>query len=92
MIDAAHAALLRALFSTHSYKAGSKIKVKNVELNTPPITTVANGLCTSAPALLASAIGTNPKLATSAVISTGRNRVSAPSRTASATPWPRSRN
>lgn len=54
----------------------------------PPITTVASGRCTSAPAPVASAIGTKPRDATSAVISTGRSRVSAPSRTASATGSP----
>ena len=45
----------------------------------PPMTTLASGRCTSAPAPVASAIGTNPRQATSAVISTGRSRVSAPS-------------
>jgi hypothetical protein len=49
----------------------------------PPITTVASGRCTSAPVLTAKAIGTNPKEATNAVISTGRKRVNAPCRTAS---------
>jgi hypothetical protein len=34
----------------------------------PPITTVAKGRCTSAPVLVAIAIGMNPRLATSAVI------------------------
>ena len=46
----------------------------------PPITTVASGLCTSAPVPVFSAIGINPRLATSAVINTGRNRTKAPSR------------
>ena len=36
-------AFLPALFSTHSYNTGSRIRVKMVELSTPPITTVANG-------------------------------------------------
>ena len=45
----------------------------------PPITTVAKGLCTSAPVPTLSAIGMKPKLATSAVINTGRNLVMAPS-------------
>src|SRR6266851_666036 len=59
---------------------------------TPPITTVAKGLCTSAPAPVAIAIGIKPSDATSAVISTGLSRVSAPSRTASTrgSPSPRS--
>ena len=43
------------------------------------MTTVASGRCTSAPVPVASAIGTKPSEATSAVISTGRRRVSAPS-------------
>ena len=48
----------------------------------PPITTVASGRCTSEPAPTLNAIGTKPSEATSAVISTGRRRPSAPSRTA----------
>ena len=43
----------------------------------PPITTVASGCWISAPALVAIAIGRKPRLATSAVISTGRMRTSA---------------
>ena len=38
------------------------------------MTTVARGRCTSAPVEVAIAIGTNPRLATNAVISTGRSR------------------
>ena len=49
----------------------------------PPMTTVASGRCTSAPAPVAIAMGTKPNEATSAVIRTGRNRVRAPSSTAS---------
>ena len=48
----------------------------------PPITTVASGRCTSDPAPTLSAIGRKPSEATSAVISTGRRRPSAPSTTA----------
>jgi hypothetical protein len=44
------------------------------------MTTVAIGSCTSAPVPVASAIGTKPREATSTVMTTGRNRVSAPSR------------
>jgi uncharacterized protein YlxW (UPF0749 family) len=40
-----------------------------------------NGRCTSAPTLVLRAIGRNPRLATSAVISSGRSRVSAASST-----------
>ena len=56
------------------------------------MTTVASGRCTSEPAPVAIAIGTKPRLATSAVISTGRKRVSEPSSTESSTPLPSSRN
>ena len=52
----------------------------------PPMTTVASGRWTSAPAPTLKAIGTKPRLATSAVISTGRKRVSAPSRIAASRP------
>ena len=51
-------------------------------LRTPPITTVAKGLCTSAPMPVLNAIGRKPRLATKVVISTGRNRVMAASSTA----------
>ena len=42
------------------------------------MTTVASGLCTSAPVPVLSAMGTKPKLATNAVIKTGRSRIMAP--------------
>ena len=54
----------------------------------PPITTVASGRCTSAPAPVAIAIGRKPMLATSAVEMTGRSRSMAPSRTASSLAMP----
>jgi hypothetical protein len=78
--------------STHAYTVGNTNNVKIVDDTNPPITTVASGRCTSAPALRDTAIGMNPTLATNAVMSTGRNRTSAPSRTASpsARPAPRS--
>ena len=60
------------------YSAGSTSSVSRVALIRPPITTVASGFCTSAPGPVASAIGTNPSDATSAVIATGRSRVIAP--------------
>ena len=41
------------------------------------MTTVASGRCISAPSLVERAIGRNPKLATKAVIRTGRRRTSA---------------
>ena len=46
-------------------------KVRTVEVINPPMTTVANGRCTSAPMLVASAMGRKPRLATNAVIKTG---------------------
>ena len=51
----------------------------------PPITTVASGRWTSAPEPCDSAIGMKPRLATRAVVMTGRSLTSAPSRTASRT-------
>ena len=57
---------------------GKTNKVKKVAINKPPITTVANGLCTSAPSPVLSAIGKNPSEATDAVINTGRKRVLVP--------------
>ncbi|MPM79153.1 hypothetical protein SDC9_126186 [bioreactor metagenome] len=53
---------------------------------------MASGRCTSAPVPVAKAIGTNPKLATRAVIKTGRKRVSEPSVMASSSGLPSSRN
>ncbi len=49
-----------------------------VAVTKPPITTVANGRCTSAPAFVDIAIGKNPNAAAEAVSSTGRNRSVAP--------------
>ena len=43
-------------------------KVSTVEIIKPPMTTVANGRCTSAPAEVAIAIGTNPKDASSEAV------------------------
>ena len=50
------------------------MRVRSVETIRPPITTVARGLCTSAPADFAIAIGTNPSDATSPVSRTGLRR------------------
>ncbi len=61
------------LFSIIKYKMGNTKRVKKVAINKPPITTVANGRCTSAPEPLLRAIGKKPKLATKAVINTGRS-------------------
>lgn len=54
----------------------------------PPITTVASGLCTSAPVPVFSAMGRKPKLATSAIINTGRSFVNVPFTMASSIPIP----
>ena len=54
----------------------------------PPMTTVASGRCTSAPAPVAIAIGTKPSEATSAVISTGRSRVRRLRRPRRSAAWP----
>jgi hypothetical protein len=51
--------------------------VSKVEVMRPPMTTVANGRCISAPSPEDNAIGRKPKLATKAVIKTGRNRTNA---------------
>lgn len=47
-----YASLRRAnlLRSTYWYSDGTTNKVSNVDVTSPPITTVASGLCTSAPA------------------------------------------
>ena len=52
------------------YSAGRINSVSAVDNRIPPITTVARGLCTSAPVLVAKAIGRKLREATSAVIST----------------------
>jgi hypothetical protein len=57
---------------------GNMNNVKSVAENNPPMTTVANGLCTSAPEPLLKAIGKNPSDATHAVMSTGLKRIFVP--------------
>ena len=52
--------------------------VNMVEETKPPITTVAKGRCTSAPALVEIAIGKKPNAAAAAVKITGRNLSFAP--------------
>ena len=49
-----------------------------MDVNKPPTTTVASGRCVSAPTPVDSSIGTRPRIATEAVISTGRSRSAAP--------------
>ena len=62
---------------------GNTSNVSTVDETIPPMTTVASVRCTSAPVPLLRAMGTKPRLATRAVINTGRKRVMAPSTTAS---------
>ena len=64
---------LNSLVSIILYKTGKTNIVNKVAVNKPPITTVAKGLCTSAPADDEIAIGRNPKAAAAAVNNTGRN-------------------
>ncbi len=66
--------------------------MSSVDVNTPPMTTVASGRCTSEPAPVLSAIGTKPRAATSAVMRTGLSRVAAASLMASARGWPPARS
>ncbi len=73
--------LLLIPFSDNKYKIGKTISVSNVAENNPPITTVANGFCTSAPPLVDNAIGKNPSEATAAVIKTGRSLTLVPIKT-----------
>ena len=72
-IRAAFPVLMPIPFSKMTYRIGSTKSVKKVAMSKPPITTVANGRCTSAPAPLLMAIGKKPSEATKAVISTGRS-------------------
>ena len=61
-------------FSNNRYNEGKTIRVKNVATNNPPITTVAKGRCTSAPAPLLIAIGKNPEKLQLPSSAMGRNR------------------
>ena len=54
---------------------GSTASPSSVDERMPPMTTVASGRCTSAPACVEIAIGMKPTAATSAVVSTGRSTV-----------------
>ena len=53
---------------------GNTTKVNIVAVISPPITTVASGLCTSAPTLVEIAIGRNPSAAAEAVSKTALKR------------------
>ena len=54
---------------------GSTARPRSVDEMMPPMTTVASGRCTSAPAWVEIAIGMKPNAATAAVVSTGRSTV-----------------
>ena len=66
------------IFSNKIYNMGKTKSVRKVAIINPPITTVANGRCTSAPEPLLNAIGKKPRDATNAVIKTGRNLIFVP--------------
>src|SRR5690554_7705537 len=70
-------------FAARAAKVGSTSRVNAVAVNNPPITTVASGFCTSAPAPVAIAIGMKPTMTTSAVVRTARRRLAAPAAAAS---------
>jgi len=53
-------------------------RFRSVQVTRPPITTVARGRCTSAPALPETAIGRKPRASVVAVIITGLSRSSDP--------------
>src|SRR6056297_256227 len=74
------------------YTAGRTSSVSNVDVIRPPTTTAASGRCTFEPIPSASNSGTRPRIATEAVIRTGRRRRSAPTRTASSISRPRARS
>jgi hypothetical protein len=56
------------------YKAGIRKTLMSSRVNSPLTMTSANGRCESVPTPVASATGSSPKAATSAVIMIGRNR------------------
>ena len=66
--------LLNSFESKTLNRIGNTIKVNTVAVKSPPITTVAKGRCTSAPADDEIAIGKKPKAAAAAVNKTGRKR------------------
>ena len=56
------------------YRTGKTTNVNMVAVNKPPITTVAKGRCTSAPAFVDMAMGKKPSAAADAVNNTARKR------------------
>lgn len=67
--------LTSVLRPSSAKNTGRTRSVSIVDVTTPPMTTVAGGRGTSAPAPMLKAIGTDRRLATKPVISTGRRRV-----------------
>ena len=66
------------IFSSNAYNIGIIMRVSTVAVNSPPITTVASGRCTSAPAELDTAMGRKPSMAAVAVSRMGRKRSRVP--------------
>ena len=69
--------------STSQYAAGTTISVRNVELSSPPITTVPSSAAMIDPSLSPAASGTSARIVASAVIRIGRTRVCPPRMSAS---------
>ena len=61
---------------------GCRMRVRIASSSDPPMTTMASGFCVWAPMPFESAAGNSPSIATSVVMSTGRNRFSDASRAA----------
>src|SRR5690625_3974594 len=83
LVRHALAPLWMCAFVARAAHGGSTSRVSAVAVSNPPITTVARGFCTSAPAPVAMAIGMKPTMATSAVVRTARRRLAAPAAAAS---------
>src|SRR5207245_5780118 len=71
-------------WASAKYSVGSTTSTSSVAEISPPMMTTASGFCVSEPMPCESAIGSSPSIASSAVISTVRIRISAPRSTASA--------
>ena len=70
--------VFRCAFSSKAYNKGTTSKVSSVAVNSPPMTTVAKGRCTSAPADPDTAMGRKPNMAAVAVRRMGRMRSCVP--------------
>src|SRR5450830_290832 len=75
-----------------TYSEGSTTRVSSVAVTSPPMTTMASGRWVSEPISRDSAMGSRPRAASMAVISTVRRRCIEPMRAASYTVWPALRN